>query len=397
LLSVEEHCATALSLVTSLAPVTVPLAEALDLTLAADVRALIDAPSFDNSAMDGYAVLRADLVGASAATPVSLPVTGEVAAGGAGDVPLTPRTAMRIMTGAPIPPGADAVVPVEATDGGVTVVAIMAQPREHAHIRWQAEDVAAGAPVVREGQVLGPAQLAAIAAVGWDRVSVRPRPRVAVLTTGDELVSPGETVTRGRIVDSNQVLLHAAVSRAGGVPVAIARVRDDAEAVVTALEAAQADLIVTTGGVSVGAYDVVKAALASRGVTFVNVAMQPGKPQGLGRLGVTPVVCLPGNPVSVMVSFEVIVAPMIRKLLGAEAAPVRESATVARGWTAPEGRTQFMPVSWVGPGEVEPASPGGSGSHLVASLARAEALAVVQAQVGRVGAGDTVEIMRLEP
>jgi molybdopterin molybdotransferase len=248
--------------------------------------------------------------------------------------------------------------------------------------------------VVRRGDVLTATRIAALAAVGLSELDTVRTPRVAVLATGDELVDAGAALGPGQIHDSNAVLLEGLVREAGAEPVVLARVGDRPHELLQRLNGVDADLIVTTGGVSVGAYDVVKAALADRGVEFVPIAMQPGKPQGLGRFEGTPIACLPGNPVSVLVSFAVIVAPMIRRLRGLETADAPETAVVESGWRTPPGRRQFMPVRFVAPGVVAPATAGGAGSHLIASLAHAQALADVDAGVNQVDAGATVRIVR---
>ncbi|WP_084038005.1 gephyrin-like molybdotransferase Glp [Demequina sp. NBRC 110053] len=392
----DDHAAHALTLVSPLAPVTVPISAALGALVADDCLARTASPPFDNSAMDGYALRAADVAGASEGAPVTLPVAGETAAGAAhGRVP--PGTAWRIMTGAPLPAGADAVVQVEATDGGVDAVAVRSPVEAGRHVRLAGEDCREGDLVVPAGARLTAVRLAALAAAGVAEVSVAPRPRVAVLATGDELVAPGEALGPGQIHDSNATLLAGLVAEAGADAVVLERVRDEPSALLARLDDVHVDLIVTTGGVSVGAYDVVKAALADRGVDFVTVAMQPGKPQGLGSVDGTPIACLPGNPVSVLVSFATIVAPMIRRLRGVDRGSPAQASVVAEGWRTPPGRRQFMPVRFVSGGEVAPATAGGSGSHLVASLAVADALADIPAAVSEVVAGDTVRIVRWSP
>lgn len=418
--TVEEHRAAVLALVAPLPPVTVDVDDADGLVLAREVRAPEALPRWDNSAMDGYAVRAADV--ARADPPVTLRVLADLPAGSAEEPDVTPGTAARIMTGAPLPPGADAVVPVEQTDGGTTTVTIRAAAREGAHVRRAGEDVAADELVLPAGTLLGPPQVAAAAAVGCGSVIVHRRPRVAVLSTGSELVRPGTALRRGQIPDSNSYLLAAAARAAGCDVVRVGAVPDDGPTLRAVLDrldgldrgdrgdgadgahgadgAGGVDLVVTSGGVSMGAYDVVKEVLAGdAGMAFVRVAMQPGKPQGLGRLaGGTPVVALPGNPVSAWVSFQVFVRPALVRLRGLPDAREDATAVALEGWTTPPGREQYLPVVLApapdGALGVRPAVRGGSGSHLVAGLARAEALAVVAADVERVEPEDRVRLMR---
>lgn len=393
----ESHVEQALALVAPLDAQERALAAALGLTAARDHAARHSSPPFENSAMDGYAVRSVDVQRATADAPARLTVAGETAAGGPpGDVPA--GASWRIMTGAPMPAGADTVVPVELTDGGLDEVELREAVEKGRHVRGAGEDALPGDVIVRAGQVLTAARLGALAAVGVGTVDVVRPARVAVIATGDELVEATGSLGPGQIHDSNSVLVAGLVREVGADPVVVERVGDRSEELLARLADVEVDLIITTGGVSVGAYDVVKAALAREGVEFVQVAMQPGKPQGLGTVHGTPIVCLPGNPVSVLVSFAAIVAPMLSRLAGAHrgsmsgAAPA--AATAGQGWRTPRGRRQFMPVRFTAPDTVVPATRGGSGSHLIAGLAAAEALADVPAETDSVAAGDTVSIVR---
>ena len=406
--TVAEHLAAALSLVSPLPAVRIPLEEADGHVLAEDVRAPSLLPRWDNSAMDGYAVRAQDVAGATDGDPVSLEVLADLAAGSDEEPTVRRGTAARIMTGAPVPPGADAVVPVEVTDGGTVTVLVRRPAAEGAHIRRAGEDVQAGDVVLATGTLLGPAQVAAAASVGCSGLSVHRRPRVAVLSTGSELVPPGAALRRGQIPDSNSYLLAASVRAAGCDVVRVGAVPDERDALRSVLDEqlGAVDAVVTSGGVSMGAYDVVKEVLAREaGMAFVQVAMQPGKPQGLGRLGGTPVFALPGNPVSALVSFEVFVRPALLRLRGlADVERPRVMVVVDDGWRTPPGRAQYMPVALVDDGpagvptgervpHVRRAVSGGSGSHLVAGLARAEGLAMVPAEVDEVRPGDRVRVM----
>lgn len=401
----DEHRRLARALGQPLPAVPTGLDEALGRVLAHDVRAAAPLPAWDNSAMDGYAVRAADVASASPTAPVRLPVAFEVAAAPTEPRALPPGTAARIMTGAPVPAGADAVVPVEQTDGGTATVELRAAAAPGACVRRAGSDAAAGDLVLAAGTLVGPGHVAAIAALGLAEVRTHRRPRVAVLSTGDELVAPGAPLRHGQLHDSNSWLLAAQVRAAGGEPVRLGPAPDDVDALRALLAGLDGavDAVVTSGGVSMGAYDVVKAALTGcdlgAGVELVTVAVQPGKPQALGRLpGGTPFFGLPGNPVSTFATFELFVRPALQRMRGL-ADPERPTveAVADEGWRVPAGRAQVMPVRWVGPARrrVVPASTGGSGSHLVARLALLEALAVVPADVDRVEPGDSVTVLEV--
>jgi molybdopterin molybdotransferase len=395
--TVEEHQAVVAGLLRPLPVEEVPVTAAAGRVLARDVLALVALPGFDNSAMDGYAARAAEVGTASEQAPVRLPVAADIPAGRT-DVPvLEPGTVHRIMTGAPVPVGADVIVPVEGTDGATDVVTITGAPAVGTHLRHAGEDIAAGAVALPAGTALGPAQLGLAAAVGHATVPVRRRPRVLVLSTGSELVEPGRPLAPGQIYESNSVLLAAAVADAGGEPRTLHFVPDDVDQFLATVRAelATADLLITSGGVSAGAYEVVKDAFGALGtVEFVKVAMQPGGPQGAGTVDDVPVVTLPGNPVSSFVSFEVFVRPALRRALG-HAAPdrLRTSARLSEALRSPAGRQQFLRGRFDG-GVV--AQVGGPGSHLVAHLARANCLVVVPEDVTELPAGAEVVVVLIE-
>ncbi|PYC82775.1 molybdopterin molybdenumtransferase MoeA [Streptomyces tateyamensis] len=410
--TVDEHLADVLAGLTALPAIELQLLDAQGCRLAEDVVAGGDLPPFDNSSMDGYAVRTADTVGATEQYPSVLAVVGEIAAG-ADELPkVGPGQAARIMTGAPLPPGAQAVAPVEWTDGGTgsaqaaTAMTAEAGPEvrvrqevaEGAHIRRAGSDVRAGSTVLSAGAELGPTQLGLLAAIGRGEVRVRPRPRVVVLSTGSELVQPGEPVGPGQIWDSNSYTLTAAAQQAGAIAYRVGGVPDDAAVLRRVLEdqLGRADLIVTSGGVSVGAYDVVKEVFAEYGgVDFRKLRMQPGKPQGFGRIGEAgvPLLALPGNPVSAYISFELFVRPAIRTLLGAPDVhrPVVRAVCTA-DLVSPAGRRQFL-RGWYGDGTVAPV--GGADSHLVGALARANCLITVPEEAVAVTAGQPVDVVLL--
>ncbi|MFE5207530.1 gephyrin-like molybdotransferase Glp [Streptomyces sp. NPDC056600] len=446
--TVEEHLEDILSTVRPLEPIELQLLDAQGCVLVEDVTVPVSLPPFDNSSMDGYAVRVADVTGASREFPAVLEVVGDVAAGQAPGLKVSPGQTARIMTGAPLPPGAEAVVPVEWTDGGLGggpatgmkarskapegatgQVRVYQGAEAGAHVRRAGSDMKAGDRALAAGTVLGPAQLGLLASVGRATAKVRPRPRVVVLSTGSELVPPGEFLKPGQIHDSNSFALTAAAREAGAIAYRVGAVADDAETLRTSVDdqLVRADLLVTSGGVSVGAYDVVKEALTApepatleaedgedgdgepggegggeqpaAGVDFRRVAMQPGKPQGFGMIGPdhTPVLTLPGNPVSSFVSFEIFVRPVIRALMGLPEDQLhrprtRASLDAGKALSSPRGRRQFLRGRLDGD-RVTPV--GGAGSHLVGALAQANALIVVGEDVTSVEPGDDVEVVLL--
>ena len=394
--SVEEHRRVVAGLINPRPPVALPLADALGLVLAVDVVAPLSLPRFDNSAMDGYAVLATDVAAAGENTPVRLPVAEDIPAGRT-DIPtLAAGTAHRIMTGAPLPAGATAVVPVEATDGATDTVTIRSAPREGQHVRRAGEDVTAGSTVLRAGQVVTPAALGLAAALGLGELTVVPRQRVLVVSTGTELVGPGVPLQPGQIYESNGVMLAAAVRDAGAEVAASPMTGDDVDVFRETLRghAADADLILTTGGVSAGAYEVVKDALGGSGdVEFVKVAMQPGMPQGAGRLDGVPVVTLPGNPVSALVSFEVFVRPALRVAMGRpDAERPRREAVLTEDLTSPRGKRQFRRGVLDGDAVT---SYGPPASHHLRWLASANCLLELGEDVDSVNAGSRVQVWDL--
>lgn len=480
-LSVEAYVAEVLATLTPLPAVDTPLFAAHGLVLAQDVTAALPVPPWTNSAMDGYAVRARDTESAAPQAPVILPVAGDVPAGTA-PAPLVPGTAQRIMTGAMLPENADAVVKVEDTDQAPgphpppAEVGIRVAARPGLNVRQAGEDVGIGDSVLTAGTLMTATAVASLASVGLSAVRAFPRPRVAVVSTGAELVEPGQELPAGAIPDSNSLLLAGLVAEHGARLASVSRSVDTAESLATALiEAARgADLIVTSGGVSAGAFDplvmlaeddedgenVENTADGTVRLRLSKVAMQPGKPQGHGVVRIedggthrqVPIITLPGNPVSVLVSFITVVAPALARLAGRDSVPgplpgsgVRRPhdalsmrARAAAAWRTPPGRRQHIPVRFVqaparasvedmedmensAPGAaaesteraecaertestgstassvlwVEPTHRLGSGSHLVASMAAAEALAVVGEEVAEVAVGDEVGLIAL--
>src|SRR5215469_15738670 len=398
--SIESYRDEIIGALTPLPAEDIALTDADGTVLAGDVTAAWPLPGFDNSAMDGYAVLAADVATASPKSPVRLPVLAEVAAGDTTGRALTSGRCIKIMTGALLPEDADAVVPVEWTDGGSDLVTIT-HPAEKGHaVRRAGDDAKPGDLLLPDGTRLGPAQIGVLAAAGHGSVLARRRPRATVISTGNELSEPGSPLVPGLIWDSNSYMLAAAARHAGCDVIRHAVVRDDPAAVLATIElaAATADLLITSGGVSMGGeHDAVKAALTILGtVTFRKVAMQPGMPQGFGLLGsppVTPIFTLPGNPVSALVSFYVFVEPAVRALqnLTAERLAPRRFKLAAPA-SSPAGRRSFL-RGMLDPqaGTVTPLT--GQGSHQIASMARANVLIVVPEDVTRLPAGADVDIM----
>ncbi len=410
--SVDEHRQVVAGLISAGRPVAQPVnhnTAALGLVLAEDVIAALSLPGFDNSAMDGYAVHVEDIATASADTPTQLPVTEDIPAGRTDILTIAAGTAHRIMTGAPLPFGATAVVPVEATDGATDTVTIRANVRAGQHIRRTGEDVTAGTTVLQAGAVITPAVLGLAAALGLAELTVVPRQRVLVISTGTELVAPGTPLQPGQIYESNAVMLAAAVREAGGDVVAAPTTTDDVGVFREILRRHlpetegggddHADLIITTGGVSAGAYEVVKDALGddSEGrVQFVKVAMQPGMPQGAGTLddaAGTPIITLPGNPVSALVSFEVFVRPALRAAMGLPNPDrPRRTAVLAEDLTSPLGKRQFRR------GVLEAdtvTSYGPPASHHLRWLAKANCLLELDEDTSEVAAGERVQVWDL--
>ncbi|GAB3027598.1 molybdopterin molybdotransferase MoeA [Mycobacterium bourgelatii] len=398
--SVTEHQRVVAEMIRARPAVTVPLADALGLVLADDVIAPLSLPVFDNSAMDGYAVRAEDTMRATPDQPVVLPVAEDIPAGRTDELTLKPGTAHRIMTGAPVPSGATGIVPVEATDGGVDAVEIRQEATAGKHIRRAGEDVAAGTTVLHAGQVVTPAALGLVAALGLAELKIVPRQRVLVISTGSELVAPGNPLKPGQIYESNAIMLAGAVRDAGATVVATETAGDDVEQFVAILDryAADADLIVTSGGVSAGAYEVVKDAFGrdgDKGVEFVKVAMQPGMPQGTGEVAGTPIITLPGNPVSALVSFEVFIRPALRTAMGLPD-PYREhrAAVLTETVTSPRGKRQFRrAVLDKASGQVT--SYGPPASHHLRWLASANGLLDIPEDVVEVPAGTQVQVWDL--
>ena len=399
MLTVEEARERILSHFHPLDSEEIILTEALGRVLAVDAVARENLPSFANSAMDGYAIQAADSVGASETTPRSLRLAGEVPAGRVYPGVVSPGEAARILTGAPVPDGSNAVLQQELTrvDGGT--VELLAEVTRGNNIRFPGEDVRTGALLAPSGAELGPAEIALLAATGAHRVTVTRRPRVAILATGDELAPLGTTPEPGQIHESNSPYLTAAVLRAGGVPIPLGIARDRADELRAKLQAAQeADLLLTSGGVSVGDYDLVKQILAEQGnIEFWRVRMRPGKPVAFGMLGATPLLGLPGNPVSAAVTFELFGRPAIRRMLGCASLlrPVVEVVLEGEDIHRADRQQYVRARLFSREGTLVARTTGAQESHIISSLRGATALLVVDIGEGVVRAGDHVPALLL--
>jgi len=414
MLAVTEARRRVLEAFTPLEPKEVLVRDALGLVVAETLRAPHALPRFANSAMDGYALRGADAGKASEATPVTLEVTGEIRAGDPGDLEVAAGTAVRIMTGAPLPPGADAIAPIEVAEEDGGRVTIVAPTPSGKHVRPAGDDLGEGELLVEAGQELGPGELALLASMGMSPLRVRGAPKVAVLVTGDELVAPEATPGAGQIRDSNSIALTALVREAGGEVISTGPVADTYESTEVAFRRAAelSDLVMSSGGVAVGRYDFVKDVVSNLGrIDMWRVAMQPGKPVVLGAIGDKPFLGLPGNPVSIHVGFEQFVRPAIRKLRGcANLLRPRIDATLTETITKPPGRLHFVRVRLSSPAGGSPGRVGGSdgsgftatptgpqGSHIQSSLINCHGVALFERDESRLEAGATVtvEVWRL--
>jgi molybdopterin molybdotransferase len=373
------------------------LAAAQGRVLAADVIACCPLPAFDNSAVDGYAVASADVADAGPRSPAMLPVMADVPAGCGDSAPLGRGTAHRIMTGAPIPHGADAVIPVELTDRGLRNISVATGPVSGSNIRRRGEDIQSGTTALRAGTVLGSVQLGLLGALGQQRVPVWPPLRVLLISTGSELTAPGAAPGAGQVRDANTIMLSAAIRGCGAVVQRSQVVRDDVPELLRVIERAapEIDVILTSGGISAGAYEVVKEALTPLGIDFTQVAMQPGRPQGVGVLRGVPVVALPGNPVSALISFEVFVRPALRAAMGLRP-PERQTAirTLANAVESLWGTHQFR-FGVAGPeGTLTVMS--GHQSHFLSVAAQASCLVELVPDVTRLHAGTCCPVWCLD-
>ncbi|MFC4554003.1 gephyrin-like molybdotransferase Glp [Georgenia faecalis] len=401
--TVQEHLDACLAAVRPQAPLEVLLADAVGCLLAEDVLAPGDLPVADLAGLDGYAVRSDDVATATHRVPVELRVLDEVRAGMVETSRLVPGAVVRIASGAPLPLGADAVVPLAMTDGGSARVAVRTATAAGENVRRQGEDLRSGDVVLAAGERVGARQVAVLAAVGRGRVRVHPRTRVVIVSVGDELVEPGRRAAPGQVYDANGHALAAAAQDNGAATYRVAAVPDEHEALRETLEdqLVRADLIITTGGLSYGANDTVKEVLGPLGtVRFDNVALSPGRQLGLGTLGDgTPIFALPGDPVAAQVAYEVFVRPALRAMAGyADVFRPSVPAVVDRGWYSPSGRREYVPVRMTGTARAgyhaQPTA--APGALVLSGLARANGLAVVPEDVTDVRPGDTLHCVVLD-
>ncbi|MFW5940986.1 MAG: gephyrin-like molybdotransferase Glp [Chloroflexota bacterium] len=409
-LTVADALAMVLAGVDVLPGERVPLLRALHRVLAEPVVAQDSLPPFANSAMDGYAVRAGDVAGASRGTPATLRVVGDIAAGSDEDVVLHAGTAARIMTGAPLPEGADAVIPVEDTSEPwrdverplPEQIEIYREVGSGDYVRYPGEDIEAGTEVLPAGHLLRPQEIGVLASLGVAQVPVIRQPRIGVLATGDELIAVEEPLRPGKIRNSNGYAQTAQVSGLNAEPVDLGVAGDSEQEVRSRLQAgldAGVDLFVSSAGVSVGAYDVVKAVLEQEGnVGFWRVRMRPGKPLAFGTYARIPYLGLPGNPVSAMVSFERFVRPAILKMAGhTELERPRVTVTVTEALSS-DGRESYLRahVTRGEDGDYLATTTGSQGSHIMTSLVKANALVIVPEGVTEVAAGQRLEALMID-
>ena len=408
MISVDEALEYVLKHFEPLEPEEVEILDALDRVLAEDVYSDTDIPPFDNSAMDGYAVRAGDTVGASPEAPITLQVVGDLAAGYTTDLVVEPGAAIRIMTGAPLPAGADAVVRFEETSEGLSVgertsdrIEVFSPVAVGENVRPAGEDIRQGELVLAEGTILRPQEIGVLASLGRARIRVIRRPRVAILATGDELVAIDEPLAPGKIRNSNEYSNAALVRRYGGIPVRLGIARDDVDELTAKIReglAQRVDLFLTSAGVSVGDYDVVKDVLSAEGeMHFWQVRMKPGKPLAFGEIQGVPLLGLPGNPVSAMVSFEQFARPAILKMLGKTRLRKPTVEAILEEDVKSSGRRNFKrAVITRRDGEYYASVTGPQGSGVLTSMVKANGLAIIPEGVRHMKAGERVTVQMLD-
>ncbi len=402
--AVDDHRDWVLSHIDRLPAFGQTLLDAVGLSVCEDIVADLDLPRFDQAAADGYAVRSADLAGCDRSHPVKLPVAGSLTVGDPGDEPIRPGSAIRVAAGAPLPPGADAVVAYQDTDRGWTNATVLHGPAPGERVHRRGQDVAEGDRIVADGDLLGPRQVGMLAGIGIDQVLVRPRPRVVVVSAGSEFAAPGSEPAPGQVYDATSFLL-AALARSSGAQVfRIGVAGDDADALAQTIsdQLVRADLLITSGSAGGSERDLVRQVLARLGdADFARVAMQPGMAQGFALIGDerTPAFLVPGGPVPAYISFEIFVRPALRRMMGLDPGTgTATSAVSGLALTSRRGVTQYRPgrVSASADGRRHVVPTAGEGSHTLVDLARANALVVLGPGVGTVAAGDPVEVRMLD-
>lgn len=401
MLEVEEAVARFLSHFKPLNPETIPVLDALNRVLAEDVTAPLDIPPLANTAMDGYAVRCNDTGGARPDAPRRLRVVADLAAGYVLDQPIQPGTTVRIMTGAPVPPGAEAVIPFEEVEVQGDEILVFKRYPHHKNIRAAGEDVKAGQVVLPRGTTVTPPAIGMLAALGRTEVSVHRRPRVALLSTGDEVIEPDAPWQPGKIRDANSFSNAAQVLAAGGIPLRLGIARDTVNDLTAKIKAGLeqgADLLITSGGVSVGDFDVVKTVLAAEGeINFWRVRMKPGKPLAFGRIRGLPLLGLPGNPVSASVSFDMFARPAILTMLGKTGFQRPTiTAVLENEIKRKDDRRHYLRVTLAERDGVNYARlTGDQGSGILLSMVQADGLAIIPEDVDRLPAGSVVKVIHL--
>lgn len=408
-LTVQEALTAVLAGVSVLSPEKVSLLDSLGRVLAETIVAQDSLPPFANSAMDGYALRAADLVGTNAQNPATLRVIGDIAAGNMPDVTVAPGTAARIMTGAPIPPGADAVVPVEDTDESwrgkerplPAKIRIKREVNPGDYLRQPGEDIKRGETILKTGHIIRPQEIGVLASLGMSQLNVVRRPKVGILATGDELIPVEKPLQPGKIRNSNGYTQAAQVMALGAIPVPLGIARDTEEDVRAKLQIGLnigVDLFISSAGVSVGAYDVVKAVLENEGnVGFWRVRMRPGKPLAFGTYHGVPYLGLPGNPVSAMVSFERFARAAIRKMGGYQTFERPQVSAILQEHIESDGRESYLRavVKKIN-GQYLATTTGEQGSHMMTSLVKANALLIIPEGVTAVAQGDVISAWMLD-
>jgi len=401
MIPVQEALDTILSKIQFKGVEKIPLDQALGRVMAEDVVSRINNPPLDNSAMDGYALIAGDIQSATPENPVKLEMVEEIAAGYTAKGTLKPGQTMRIMTGAPIPPGADAVLMQEDTQKDGDSILCLDRADVEENIRRAGEDIKIGESVLKKGTTLSPAHIGMLAVIGRSQIAVSQRPTVSILSTGDEILELDETPQGPQIFNSNGHMLAAQIKSAGGIPIYLGIAKDTEKDLMEKFEwALKADIVVSSGGVSVGDYDLVKSTLQKMGqdMLFWKVAMKPGKPLAFGRIGKTPIFGLPGNPVSSFVSFEQFVRPSLRKVLGcSDLSHKTVQAKLTRTIHKKPGRLHFLSsiVSWAD-GEYTVTPAGEQGSGILKSAANANGLLIFPLEAEEIKQGQVVAVQLLE-